>query len=78
MESFGYDKKMAKTMLRLGFPAMLDLGGRVLFAYSMVGMLGRYALWFSYPFGWLCSCALAYPRYLIGKWERIKIIDKGE
>lgn len=55
--------------------AMLDLGCRVLFAYTTVGALGRYAVWLSYPFGWLCSCALAYVRYFSKKWMTIKVLQ---
>lgn len=54
--------------------AMLDLGCRVLFAYACVGFMGRYAVWLSYPFGWFCSCVLAYSRYFSKKWMNIKVL----
>lgn len=55
--------------------AMLDLGCRVLFAYTTVGLLDRYAIWLSYPFGWICSCVVAYSRYFSKKWMNIKVLQ---
>ena len=56
--------------------SITDLLTRAGFAYAAVGVLGRYALWLSYPFGWFCSIAIAWPRYLSGKWKKITIIAK--
>lgn len=58
--------------------AMLDLGMRCLFAYVMVHYIGRYGLWLSYPFGWICSCLLCFPVYLRGKWKNSKVIESDK
>ena len=54
--------------------SIADLLGRAAFAYATAGILGRYALWLSYPFGWACSLAISLPRYLSGKWKNIQVI----
>ena len=57
--------------------SITDLLMRAGFAYALVGILGRYALWLSYPFGWFCSIVIAWPRYLSGKWKKNKIVAEG-
>ena len=58
--------------------SITDLISRALFAYGTVALIGRYGLWLSYPFGWLCSCAISVPRYLSGKWQKIRIVEKED
>lgn len=55
--------------------SLLDLGGRTLFAYVFVSLLGRYALWLSYPFGWLLASILGFLRYRSNRWQKIELID---
>lgn len=55
--------------------SILDLGGRTLFAYAMVEVIGRYALWLSYPFGWILACILSFYIYFSGKWKSKRVIE---
>jgi len=54
--------------------SIADLLGRAVFAYVFAGLLGRYALWLSYPFGWACSLAISAPVYYRGKWKEIRVL----
>ena len=56
--------------------SITDLLARAGFAYGTAGFLGRYCLWLSYPFGWICSCIISIPRYLSRKWEKTQIVKE--
>lgn len=49
--------------------SMLNLGVRVLCAYSLNALIGNSAIWWSIPIGWLVGAAISMVRFLTGKWK---------
>ena len=49
---------------------LINLSSRVILAYSMSGMLGAKAIWWSIPIGWGIGFAIGFVRYLSGKWQK--------
>lgn len=44
---------------------LINLSSRVILAYSMSGMLGAKAIWWSIPIGWGIGFAIGFVRYLL-------------
>ena len=47
----------------------------LILAYSMSGMLGAKAIWWSIPIGWGIGFAIGFVRYLSGKWQKSSLIE---
>ena len=54
---------------------LINLSSRVILAYSMSGMLGAKAIWWSIPIGWGIGFAIGFVRYLSGKWQKSSLIE---
>lgn len=54
---------------------LINLSSRVILAYSMSGMLGAKAIWWSIPIGWGIGFAIGFVRCLSGKWQRSSLIE---
>ena len=54
---------------------MINLSSSVILAYSMSGMLGAKAIWWSIPIGWGIGFAIGFVRYLSGKWQKSSLIE---
>lgn len=53
---------------------LVNLGIRVLFSFSMAGILGVQAVWIAVPIGWTTNYLISFIRYLSGKWSQKKLI----
>lgn len=53
---------------------LINLGIRVVFAFSFAGMIGVQAVWYAVPIGWASNFIISFIRYLSGKWSRKKLI----
>lgn len=53
---------------------LINLGSRVVLAYTMTPLLGAKAIWWSIPIGWGIGFLIGFFRYRSGKWQRSKLI----
>ena len=54
---------------------LINLGIRVVFAFTMAGIIGVQAVWIAVPIGWAMNFVISFIRYLSGKWSRKKLIE---
>ena len=57
---------------------LINLGIRVVFAFTMAGVIGVQAVWFAVPIGWTVNYLISFTRYLSGKWSSKKLIETKE
>lgn len=53
---------------------LINLGIRVVFAFTMAGVIGVRAVWIAVPIGWTTNYIISFIRYLSGKWAKKKLI----
>jgi len=53
---------------------LTELGGRIVFAYLLAGIIGVTGIWIATPLSWGCGCIIPVVRYYSGKWKTKKLI----
>lgn len=54
---------------------LINLGIRVIFAFTMAPVIGVNAVWIAVPIGWATNAGISFIRYLSGKWSEKKLIQ---
>lgn len=53
---------------------LINLGIRVIAAFTLAPLIGVQGVWFAVPMGWASNYLISLVRYLSGKWSRKKLI----
>ena len=53
---------------------LINLGIRVIAAFTLAPLIGVQGVWFAVPMGWTANFLISFVRYLSGKWSRKKLI----
>ena len=53
---------------------LINLGIRVVAAFTLAPLIGVQGVWFAVPMGWASNYLISLVRYLSGKWSRKKLI----
>lgn len=53
---------------------ILELTGRIIFAYILVNYLGSTGIWIATPIAWAMGASVPVIRYYSGKWEKKKLV----
>lgn len=53
---------------------LVNLGIRVVFAFTMAPVIGVKAVWIAVPMGWAANAGISFVRYASGKWSERKLI----
>lgn len=53
---------------------LMELAGRIVFAYLLSGILGVTGIWIATPLSWGCGCVIPVIRYYSGKWKQKKLV----
>lgn len=64
----------AGDMKAFMFSSMANLFSRILIAYSLAGVIGEAAIWWSIPLGWTIGALVSVIRYRSGKWRGVQVI----
>lgn len=51
------------------FSSLTNLGTRIIFAYTLAFIIGRRAIWWAIPLGWVFASSISIIRYRSGKWK---------
>ena len=54
---------------------LTNLSTRVIFAYGFAFLIGKEAIWWAVPFGWIFASIISVIRYKSGKWKNKCIAD---
>ena len=56
---------------------LVNLTIRVTVAFWLAPVIGPQAVWYAVPMGWLANYLISFCRYAGGRWERIRLVEKG-
>lgn len=54
--------------------SLANLSTRVICAYALASFIGRSAIWWAVPLGWIIASAISVVRYRSGKWREKKMV----
>lgn len=57
---------------------LINLGIRVMAAFTLAPLIGVQGVWFAVPMGWAANYLISFLRYMSGKWSRKKLIKDGQ
>lgn len=57
---------------------LINLGIRVIAAFTLAPMIGVQGVWFAVPMGWASNYLISFIRYASGKWSKKKLIQVEE
>ncbi|MEG0615458.1 MAG: MATE family efflux transporter, partial [Oscillospiraceae bacterium] len=55
---------------------LVNITGRIVFAYALAPIMGYQAIFWSIPLGWALAAVISFLRYISGKWKNVTVISK--
>lgn len=56
--------------------SIMNMVTRIIFAYSMVGILGKSTIWYSIVAGWVLGGIISTVTYLKGNWQNVNVVSE--